>query len=168
VGVALRSRILLAVVVSALSVTGLLAATAEAGPRARFSATSPAIAAAEQIARTYWGTDACGGTVTIRWVRQAPDLNALSTWSSPSTDPYAEPADNTQCEIDLNPAATFDWPKLCTVLVHEFGHLTGHDHDPHAGHLMSELYTTPLVQCTVPMARRAVASRALATRHRSG
>jgi hypothetical protein len=169
--VVLPSRIVLAVVVGALAVAGLLSATAVAGPATRFapaSPTSPAIAQAEQIARAYWGSDPCSGAVDVRWVRQAPDINALSTWATPATDPYGDPDANTDCTIDLNPAATFDWPKFCTVLVHEFGHLTGHDHDPRPGRLMSELYTTPLAQCTTPTARRGAGSRRLATARRSG
>jgi hypothetical protein len=166
--VAFPSRTTLAALAGALSVAGMLSATAVAGSPVRTGVTTPAIATAEQIARDYWGADPCGGTVTVRWVRQAADINALSTWSSPTTDPYGQPQDNSDCEIDLNPAATFDWPKLCTVLVHEFGHLVGHDHDPRPGHLMSELYTTPLAACTTPTARRGAASRRLVSSRRSG
>lgn len=159
------SRLLLAALTAALAAVGLTTATAAvAGPTsARYAPTSPAIATAEQIARDYWGADPCGGTVTVVWQRQSADINALSTWSTPSPDPYGDPADNRDCTVALNPAAAFDWPKLCTVIVHEFGHLTGHPHDPHPGRLMSELYTTPLPQCTAPTARRAAASRALVT-----
>jgi hypothetical protein len=168
VGVAHSSRIALAVVAGTLAIAGLLTATAVAGPSARFVATSPTIAQAEHIARTYWGADPCQGSVTIRWVRQAADINALSTWASPTTDPYGDPDANSNCAIDLNPAAAFDWPKFCTVVVHEFGHLLGHDHDSRRGQLMSEIYTTPLAPCAAPTARRAVASRELATVRRSG
>jgi hypothetical protein len=167
--VALPSRLAFAALVGALAVAGLLATTAVAGPTAaRYAPTPPAIATAEQIARDFWAADPCGGVVTIRWERQAADINALSTWSSPSADPYGDPLDNSDCTITLNPSATFDWPKLCTVIVHEFGHLTGHDHDPRPGRLMSELYTTPLAQCAPPTARRAAASRATVTALRSG
>jgi len=146
-----------AVLVGALGLAGLMTTTAAAGPAARPAPASPTIATAQEIARAYWGTDACGGAVTVRWARQAADINALSTWTSPSSDPYGDPADNRDCTITLNPAATFDWPKLCTVLVHEFGHLSGHDHDRRAGRLMSELYTAPLAQCVAAKARRAAA-----------
>jgi hypothetical protein len=162
--VAFPARILLAVGIGVLAIAGLLATTASAGPTAlRYAPTSSAIATAEQIARAYWGLSPCSGVVTVQWVRRSSDLNALSTWSSPSQDPYGDPADNSDCTIALNPAAAFDWPKLCTVIVHEFGHLSGHDHDARPGRLMSQLYTTPLAQCATPMARRAGASPAPAT-----
>jgi hypothetical protein len=167
--VALQSRLAISALAGGLAVAGLLATTAVAGPTAaRYAPAAPAIATAEQIARDHWATDPCGGAVTIRWARQAPDINALSTWSSPSADPYGDPAGNSDCTITLNPAARFDWPKLCTVIVHEFGHLAGHDHDPRPGRLMSELYTTPLAWCTGATGRRAVASRARASALRSG
>jgi hypothetical protein len=167
--VALPSRIAFAALVAVLAVAGLLTTTAAAGPAtARYAPSSPAIATAEQIARAYWGTDPCGGRVTVVWERRSSDVNALSTWSSPSHDPYGDPADNSDCRIAMNPAAALDWPKLCTVIVHEFGHLTGHQHDPRPGRLMSEIYTTPLAQCTTPTARRAVASPAPATALRAG
>lgn len=167
-GVALPSRITLAAVAGALAVAGLLATTATAGPSARYAPTSPATAQAERIAQAYWGAEPCGGTVRVRWVRQLADINALSTWASPSADPYGDPAANSNCTIDLNPAATFDWAKFCTVVVHEYGHLLGHDHDQLPGQLMSEVYTTPLAQCAGPTARRAAVSRERATARRSG
>ena len=166
--VAHSSRIALAVVAGTLAIAGLLTATAAAGPSARFTATSPTIAQAEQVARAYWGADPCHGSVTVRWVRQAPDINALSTWASPTADPYGDPQANSDCAIDLNPVAAFDWPKFCTVVVHEFGHLLGHDHDSRRGQLMSEIYTTPVASCAAPTARRAAASRGLASVRRSG
>jgi hypothetical protein len=168
VGVAHPSRIALAVVAGTLAIAGLLTATAAAGPSARFVATSPTIVQAERVARAYWGADPCHGSVTIRWVRQAADINALSTWASPTTDPYGDPDANADCKIDLNPVAALPWPKFCTVVVHEFGHLLGHDHDSRRGQLMSEIYTTPVAACAAPTARRAVVSRDLATVRRSG
>jgi hypothetical protein len=167
VGVALPSRIALTVVAGTLAVAGMLTATAVAGPFTRFTPSSPTTTRAEQIARAYWGADPCDGAITIRWVRQTPDINALSTWSSPTTDPYGDPEHNSDCAIDLNPAAAFDWPKFCTVVVHEFGHLLGRDHDPHPGQLMSEIYTTPVAPCATPTARRAVVSQRLAKTRRS-
>ncbi len=154
---ALRTRITLTIAVAALALTALVASSAVAGPAARFAVGSSALEQAERIARDHWGTDACGGSVALRWVRQDADINALSTWTTASPDPYADPSDNRDCSIALNPAAHFDWPKLCTVIVHEYGHLTGHDHDRRPGRLMSEVYTTPLEQCAAPTARRAVA-----------
>jgi hypothetical protein len=140
-----------------------------ASPRGELAVGSAAMRAAVDIARAHWGVDACGGAVTVRWVRMAdPTINALSSWRS-FGPAYANPAANRDCSIELNTAARFDRPKLCTVLVHEYGHLAGHPHDARGGRLMSPLYTTPLPACEdAATARRAPGSRRSATRHRAG
>jgi hypothetical protein len=143
-----------------------LVGTASAGTRnaaARYAVGSPGLSLAQSIAVAHWGWNPCGGNVVLTWKRQADDINALSLWSTLGADAYADPADNQDCEIDLNPAATWDWPKLCTVVVHEYGHLTGHDHDAHPGRLMSAVYSTPLPECTTTAEPRARTSRAPAT-----
>ena len=143
----------------------LLAGTGVAGsetasPKSRFAVDSPALRAAQDIARAYWGTDPCGGEIEISWQRRQRHVNAISTWSTTNAeDPYADPGGNSDCTIQLNPRARFDWPKLCTVVVHEYGHLAGHDHDAAPGRLMSAYYTTPLRVCTTGITGRALRSR---------
>jgi hypothetical protein len=159
--VAFPARIKLASFVGAVAVLVLLAVStisSQADARSnseRFAPSSPAIASAVAIAKSYWGTAPCNGQVTVEWLKQPADVNAVSTWSTTGTDPYGDPADNRDCVVDLNPDAQFSWPKLCTVIVHEFGHLNGHDHDPRPGRLMSALYTTPLPDCVTPQAKAA-------------
>ena len=138
-----------------LTAVVLLAAVAPAAASAQSPAPSPAVRfavgsapmlAAQAIARDTWGTDACGGTVDVVWDVLAPNYNALSTWSNP-TDSYANPAANYGCTIELNSTMTFDWPKFCTVVVHEYGHLDGQQHsaDPHS--VMAAVYGGPLAAC---------------------
>jgi hypothetical protein len=43
---------------------------------------------------------------------------------------------------------TYSWPKFCTVLVHEYGHLTGHPHTVDGADVMSPIYRAPLPACT--------------------
>ena len=125
----------------------------------RYAAGSPALTTAQNLAIAHWGSSPCAGQVAIVWKRQSADINAMSLWSTAGEDPYGDPSDNQDCEVDLNPAATWDWPKLCTVVMHEYGHLTGHDHDPHPGRLMSAIYTTPAPECTATADPQALVAR---------
>jgi hypothetical protein len=120
--------------------------TAITGPARRFAADSRAMAVAESIARAYWGRDACGGHVTLEWMNLGRTTNARSLWRN-AVDSYADPDRNTDCRIEFNERAEFDWPKFCTVVVHEYGHLTGHPHVPDPGDVMAAVYSTPLIEC---------------------
>jgi matrixin len=137
-----RPLALLAAVAGALA----FAAPAAAAPAV---ATDTAMNTAESIARAQWGMDPCGGQVTVVWTVLAPQVNATSTWSNPIGG-YADPAQNSGCKIEYNDLASWDWPKLCTVVVHEMGHLSGHDHSPDPNDVMSAYYTRPLAACDTP------------------
>lgn len=168
---ALRRIGLLAIVTACLA-PGVGAGIAQAaGPAGkRFVVRSSTMRTAQEIARAHWGTDPCSGTVKIGWSNMDdPSFNALSSWRSYGSA-YANPAANHDCRIDFNTAAAFDWPKFCTVLVHEYGHLAGRPHDDRAGHLMSPVYSSPLPECEQAgaTARRAPASRRSAPRRRAG
>jgi hypothetical protein len=69
------------------------------------------------VALHVWGAPACG-QVSVAWVPDEPVVGGR--------------AEN--CVIDLNSAYGWpalyrgNWPLLCTVVVHEWGHLTGHNH----------------------------------------
>jgi hypothetical protein len=130
----------------ALLVAAILAAPAAgAGPAARFAPGSPAAIAAQRIAVAHWGVDPCGGDVAIRW-RRAPRLvNAVAHWSIPVPD--TGPAAHRDCVIVFNPRETFAWPKFCTVIVHEYGHLLGLGHTADPGDVMAEVYRRPLRAC---------------------
>jgi hypothetical protein len=118
----------------------------------------PAFATARKIAAANWGFDPCGGTVALSWVTSAPTINATATWSNP-TDPYANPQQNSSCSVGFNDQQAYDWPMLCTVFVHEFGHLTGHQHSQDQNDVMFPYYVSPIAACSnTPDPQRAVAA----------
>ncbi|HWT91998.1 MAG TPA: hypothetical protein VN238_03310 [Solirubrobacteraceae bacterium] len=128
---------------SAVTVKAKAAAVA---PDQQFPVGSPAIAKAKEVATGVWGRDACGGNVQMVWTVLEPGTNATASWRNPS-DAWNNAAENFDCKIDINTQAAYDFPKLCTVLVHELGHLNGQQHTPQAGQLMSAFYTDPIAQC---------------------
>jgi len=141
-------------VAAALATFAALAAAAPAGAGAavddpapvRFAPGTPNMAAAQQIARDHWGVDPCGGAIEVAWSPDEPTVNARATWRNPRSA-YDAPAENSQCSIAFNPAQSFDWPKFCTVLVHEYGHLAGHDHVQDRADLMAGYYVRPIPAC---------------------
>jgi Matrixin len=145
-----RSRALLSLVAAVVAVVLAPAAVVVAGagpsPAQRFGVAGPAVDTAKAIAARQWGAPACHGTVTLAWTPAASNVNATSTWSNP-VDFYARPQDNEACRIDLNPQAFYDWPKFCTVLVHELGHLSGHRHATDPADVMYPYYLRPLTAC---------------------
>lgn len=110
-------------------------------------ATAGAITTAESIAASHWGSVACAGKVEIAWRARPRLVSAVSSWSN-RLNPYDDAQGNFDCRVEFNPRATWTWAKFCTVLVHEFGHLTGHRHssDPHD--VMSPVLVDPLPACT--------------------
>lgn len=118
-------------------------------PSQRFAVGSPAFNSARDIAQAHWGTSPCSGSVDIAWVSLDPDTNATAAWRNP-TDAWNNPSQNFDCRIEFNANADYDWPKLCTVMTHEMGHLVGQPHDQNPGQLMSPIYTDPIGVCTGP------------------
>jgi hypothetical protein len=100
---------------------------------------------AHTLAVARWGTDPCAGQVSVSWSHMGAGINARSQWMS--TDVH-DPATYTDCAISYNLDVDWDWPKLCTVVEHELGHLSGHDHvnDPHD--VMSPYYVFPSGECS--------------------
>jgi hypothetical protein len=167
---ALRRTGLLAILTACLAPCAGAGIAQAAGPAGqRFVVRASTVRTAQDIARVHWGTDPCSGDVQIRWSHMADQtINALSSWRSFGSA-YANPAANRDCRIDFNTTAAFDWPKFCTVLVHEYGHLAGRPHADRAGHLMSPVYSSPLPECEGrATARRAPGSRRSAPRRRAG
>lgn len=78
----------------------------------------------QDLARQHWHTDPCGGQVTIAYRAMPPIRNAESVYTT--TD--GNPASFGDCSITFNSAESWTWPRFCTVMVHEYGHLAGHDH----------------------------------------
>lgn len=106
----------------------------------------PMMAAARAIAVAHWGTDPCAGNVAISWGTLPENINAHSDWFGM----LGQPETFINCAIVFNVNADYgwDWPKFCTVVEHEFGHLSGHDHvdDPHD--IMSPYYVFASPECS--------------------
>jgi hypothetical protein len=119
----------------------------DVAPAARFAAGSPAMQIAQAVAQANWGVNACAGQVTVEWGTDAANINARSYWANPLSS-YDNPDLNVQCRIVFNGDMTYTWPKFCTVLVHEYGHLTGHPHTADGPDVMSPIYRAPLGACS--------------------
>jgi Matrixin len=118
-----------------------------AAPDVRFALGGEAMTVARDIAQQHWGTAPCGGQVEIAWAQLDGETNATAAWRNP-TDAWNNAGENFDCRIEFNAASDYDWPKLCTVMTHEMGHLVGQPHAANPGELMSPIYTDPLPACT--------------------
>jgi len=127
---------------AAAAVTLLAAPTAAAAttPAQQWPVGGPAMQQARQIAVAHWGMNPCEGDVTISWASLPVQENATSTWVNPFQD-YYDAKDNTLCTVAFNVRQDWDWPKLCTVFVHEFGHLAGNPHSDDPNDVMYAYYT---------------------------
>src|SRR5438270_4110279 len=104
---------------------------------------------AQAIARAAWHGNPCGGHVTIGWSPMAWDTYSASMWD------VVTPGDRMiDCHIAFNSRVTFTWSRFCTIMVHEYGHLTGHDHVPDPNSIM---YARPRI--IWPACERAAARR---------
>jgi hypothetical protein len=133
--------------VCALLALAMLPAAAQADidlPQLPVPATDALMSTAHGLAVSRWGVEACGGQVGVTWAHMGAGINARSQWMS--TDVH-NPATYSQCSITYNLDVDWDWPKLCTVIEHELGHLSGHEHvnDPHD--VMSPYYVYPSPEC---------------------
>jgi hypothetical protein len=120
-------------------------AQADSGlPQVPVPASDALTTAAHAMAVAHWGVDPCAGQVSVTWAHMGEGINARSTWMSYDVH---NPATYSQCAISYNLDVDWDWPKLCTVIEHELGHLAGHDHvnDPHD--VMSPYYVYPTPEC---------------------
>jgi hypothetical protein len=121
-------------------------APASADRASDWPATGAVMRAAFAIAVDHWGAMPCGGRVDVRWDVLATGTNADAGWSNPFSK-WARPLANDDCEITLSTAAEWDWPKLCSVIVHEVGHLRGLDHVGDEHDLMFAVYLQPVPAC---------------------
>lgn len=138
-------------------------AQADSGlPQVPVPASDALTTSAHALAVARWGVDACGGQVTVTWAHMGAGINARSTWMS--TDAH-NAATYSQCAISYNLDVDWDWPKLCTVIEHELGHLAGHDHVDDDHNVMSPYYVYPTPECAAggaPAAKPAAAKTAQA------
>src|SRR4051812_31710395 len=128
----------------------LCAATALVGTAPARAADEPVSAdgvqAAVDIAKNFWQAAPCGDQVAIKWMSLPSTTNASSYWANP-VDQYTAPEQNTSCEIAFNSALTWDWTRFCSILVHEYGHLSGHAHSTDAADVMYPYYLKPVPEC---------------------
>jgi hypothetical protein len=101
--------------------------------------------AAHDLAVAHWGAEPCGGNVTVTWTHLGPGINARSQWMSVD---LANALTYSACAVTYNLDVGWDWPKLCTVIEHELGHLSGHQHVPDPADIMSPYYTQPSAECS--------------------
>ena len=116
------------------------AARAAQRPEQRWPIDGPAMQQARQLATQHWGMNPCQGDVDISWGQLPVAENARSTWTNQFAD-YGDPEHNTLCDVVFNTRQDWDWPKLCTVFMHEFGHLAGHEHSEDPDDVMFAYYT---------------------------
>jgi hypothetical protein len=136
-------RLLLSFLV-ALAILPAVAQADSGLPQVPVPASDALTTAAHALAVAHWGVEPCAGQVTVTWAHMGPGINARSTWMSYDIH---NPLTYSQCAISYNLDVDWDWPKLCTVIEHELGHLAGHDHvnDPHD--VMSPYYVYPTPEC---------------------
>ena len=144
-----RRLLIAALAISAFAPVANAQADPVLSPATEFAVGSQPFQTAQAIAKAHWGVDACAGQVTITWVPLAPNINATSTWSNPKSS-YDNPDLNGDCKIEFNTGMDFDWPKFCTVMVHEYGHLSGKPHSPDPHDVMSAFYEDPVAECEPP------------------
>jgi hypothetical protein len=130
--------------VCALLAIAMLPAAAHAATAVPVPAADALTTTAHALAVARWGVDPCGGQVAVTWAHMGTGINARSQWMSVDIH---DPSTYSQCTITYNLDIDWDWPKLCTVIEHELGHLAGHEHvdDPH--NVMSPYYVFPTPEC---------------------
>lgn len=136
----------LALLLAGASFARPAAAVAADSPSTRWPVGGSTLRTAMALGAEHWGMAPCRGRVTLGWDSLGAATNAQSTWAN-DLDPYRQPSFNTDCEIALSLQVDWDWQKLCTVVVHEVGHLTGHDHVDEADDVMYATYVEPVTEC---------------------
>jgi hypothetical protein len=152
-------------------------ARADDSPATRWPVGGSTLRLALGMATEHWGMSPCRGRVALSWASLGGAINAQSSWAAADdADPFAQPSRNGDCEIALSLQAGWDWPKLCTVVLHEVGHLTGHDHVDDPGDLMYFSYVAAAPECAAtpepvetgapaPVAKQPVAKKAAKPKH---
>jgi matrixin len=150
---ALRVRTTIAATICAFACG---AAPALADPSVDFAPDSAPTRAATEIAKSFWGVTPCAGQVTIAWTSLTGQTNATAMWSNPF-GVYAEPSQNFDCQISFNTGMAWDWKRFCSVLVHEYGHLSGHEHSSDPNDVMAPYYSRPIAECVAAAPAQPVA-----------
>jgi hypothetical protein len=84
-----------------------------------------------------WSVEPCGGSYRVELTTLPAEVRGHSGWREPATSlgSYTTPSGSWfYCVIQL-PASAWtaeavasEWPDACSVVLHEWGHLTGHPH----------------------------------------
>lgn len=129
-----------------LTLTMSVAAQAQTDPSARFPASGFHMRAATAVAAAQWGQNPCQGQVKLSWQAMDIGLEAQAQWLAPDISDIKDPSSWMGCEIVFNSSAGYSFVKLCSVLVHEMGHLLGREHTGARG-IMAERYSRPAASC---------------------
>jgi hypothetical protein len=127
---AIRARFAMPTVLVTLGVWPALPAVAapQQSPALRYPVGSAGMTTAIAVAERYWNASPCDGDVALTWRPYTPVTeDARAYWTNPLAF-YGAPELNTNCAIVFNSRALLPWSRFCTVVVHEYGHLTGHPH----------------------------------------
>lgn len=75
----------------------------------------------EHVARAIWG-NVCAGDVTVSYgaLSDSEEMGEADYWIQPD-------GTYTGCQVTISPRSMSN-AMLCTVVVHEYGHLAGHEH----------------------------------------
>jgi hypothetical protein len=102
----------------------------------RHESHGPLIVALER-AYQLWGEEPCGGSYRIELTTLPGEVRGHSSWREPASSlgPFTTPSGTwTDCVIQV-PATAWtaeavasEWSDACSVVLHEWGHLTGHPH----------------------------------------
>lgn len=103
------------------------------------------MARAHALGVARWNLEPCNGAVAISWAHLPAGVNARSAWLA---EPGAGPETYQACSVTFSYDVWWDWPKLCTVVEHELGHLAGHEHTATDSlDVMSPHYYFPSPEC---------------------
>lgn len=111
---------------------------------------------AQAIAVQHWGT-APAEDPPIVWAHLGRTINARATWFA-----LGAPLDWTQYtdeKITFSYDVGWNWPKFCTVMVHEYGHLLGKVHTDDPRDVMTAVYAGPIRECVPRQVRPRVMRR---------
>jgi hypothetical protein len=101
------------------------------------------IASAQHRAETYWQATPCQGQIQVQAAPLGTD-NAQSVYTTTDGDP----ANFADCRIVFNSdLRVWTWERFCSVMVHEYGHLLGHQHTSDPTDVMYPLYLRPVAAC---------------------
>lgn len=133
---------------SGIGWVALLAAAVIAAPA---GAAPPAIGTPEfdqlvQVATGYWPAPPCGGAVEYAYADLPGTTVGYASWMQPAVA-APDPAAFSACRIDIERALDVESATLCTVIVHELGHLRGLVHATDPADVMYANLRSPLAEC---------------------